>query len=264
MKIGFIGVGNMGYAMLKGAMTYLDKGHITFTDHDKRKCDQVKLSTDIRYTSSNIDCVNFADVVVLAVKPQYMTEVLEEIAPMVREGQLFISPAPGKTIDWIKSYLGSKVKVVRCMPNTPALIGEGITAFSYSNDPYSHEEKEAIMTFFNSFGKSVVVREDQMDMVVPVSGSAPAYVYMMIEAMADAGVLAGLARDVSYELATQTLIGAAKMVQETKEHPGLLKDKVCSPGGTTIEAVRVLEERGFRSAIIEAMNACYQKAKSMQ
>lgn len=262
MKLGFIGIGNMGYAMMKGAMAYMDAKHITYTDHNKIRCDEVKNLTGISYASSNIDCIDFSDVVVLAVKPQYIDGVLAEAAAVARPGQLFISPAPGVTIGQIKAVLPPFVKVVRCMPNTPALIGKGISAIAFSDDAFTPEEKKAVLRFFDSFGKTVVIDEKQMDMVVPVSGSAPAYVYMMIEAMADAAVLAGLPRDTAYELAAQTVAGAAQMVLETGEHPGVLKDRVCSPGGTTIEAVKVLEAKGFRSALIEAMDACYAKAKS--
>ncbi len=262
MKLGFIGIGNMGYAMMKGAMTYLDVESIAYTDHNKKRCDEVKNLTGLNYAASNIDCVNFADVVVLAVKPQYMPSILEEVATVARPGQLFISPAPGVTISYLKKILPDFVKVVRCMPNTPALIGKGISAIALSDDPFTHDEKKAVIRFFDSFGKTVVIEEKQMDMVVPISGSAPAYVYMMIEAMADAGVLAGLSRDIAYELAAQTVAGAAQMVLETGEHPAVLKDRVTSPGGTTIEAVKVLESKGFRSALIDAMDACYKKAKS--
>ena len=149
------------------------------------------------------------------------------------------------------------------MPNTPALIGEGMSAVSFSKDLFSEEEKEEIIRFFSSFGVMEEIEEKLMNAVVPISGSSPAYVYMMIEAMADAGVLAGLSRKMAYTLAAQSVLGSAKMVLETGIHHGELKDAVCSPGGTTIEAVAILEKAGFRSSIIEAMNACFEKTKRM-
>jgi pyrroline-5-carboxylate reductase len=149
------------------------------------------------------------------------------------------------------------------MPNTPALIGEGMSAVSFSDDAFSKEEREDIIQFFSSFGVMEEIEEKLMNAVVPISGSSPAYVYMMIEAMADAGVLAGLPRKLAYTLASQSVLGSAKMVLETGNHPGELKDAVCSPGGTTIEAVAALEKSGFRSSIIEAMNACFEKTKKM-
>ncbi len=189
---------------------------------------------------------------------------MEEIAEEVNESHIFLSIAPGVTIEHIKSYLGLTTRVVRSMPNTPALVLEGMSAFAFSKDAYLAEEVDDIKAFFNSFGRSVEVSENQLDMVVPVSGSSPAYGFMMIEAMADAAVLCGLPRAMSYELAAQTMLGTAKMVLESGKHPGELKDAVCSPGGTTIEAVKVLEAKGFRSAIIDAMSACYDKTKAFK
>jgi pyrroline-5-carboxylate reductase len=178
---------------------------------------------------------------------------------MSLDNKILITIAPGISIKWIKEIVDQPVRVVRAMPNTPALVGEGMSCVCYESSDYSSEEIQIIEGLFNSFGKMVKLTENQLDMVVPVSGSSPAYVYIMIEAMADAGVLFGLSRDTAYTLAAQSVYGAAKMVLETGQHPAVLKDAVCSPGGTTIEAVRTLEEKGFRSAIIEAMQACYDK-----
>lgn len=258
-KIGFIGAGNMGLAMIKGAKT-LFGDQISYTDAYVPRLEEVKALTGLPYVTDNQACVEQSDVIVLAVKPQFYNEVLTNI--QANASQIFISIAPGITIQSVKDKLGSNIRVVRAMPNTPAAIGEGMSGICFSEDAFSAEERQLVIDFFNSFGKTVVVRENQMDMIVPVSGSAPAYVFIMIEAMADAAVLTGLPRKEAYELAAQTVMGAAKMVLESGKHPGQLKDEVCSPGGTTIEAVRVLEARGFRSAIIEAMDACYMKAKS--
>ena len=166
-----------------------------------------------------------------------------------------ITIAPGKTLSWLEEQFGKRVKIVRTMPNTPALVGEGMTA-ACVNQYVTEEEKAYALKILNAFGKVELVPEHLIDAVVAVSGSAPAYVFMFIEAMADAAVAEGMPRAQAYEFAAQAVYGSAKMVLETGKHPGELKDMVCSPAGTTIEAVRVLEERGFRSAVMEAMRAC--------
>ncbi|NDL66284.1 pyrroline-5-carboxylate reductase [Anaerotalea alkaliphila] len=259
--IGFIGAGNMGAAMMQGAKKVFGDG-ILFTDISRNRMEELQDQLGLPFVLSNQECVDQASYVVLAIKPQYYGEALEGIRP--RKGQVFISIAPGISISKVKALLGGDVRVVRAMPNTPALLGEGMSAISFSEDPYQEEERDTVRRLFDSFGKTLTVPESQMDMVVPLSGSSPAYVYMLIEAMADAGVLTGMPRKDAYMLAAQSVVGAARMVLETGRHPGALKDDVCSPGGTTIEAVKVLEAKGFRSAIIEAMEACWKKAKSFQ
>lgn len=262
-KYGFIGAGNMGYAMLKGLIKDGKKDDIIFTDASKERIQWIKNQLDIEPCSGNKDLVNGTKYIVLAIKPQYYASVLEEIKEAVNHSHIIISIAPGITIDSIKKQLSNKIKIVRAMPNTPALIGEGMSVVSFSDDAFSKEEREDIIQFFSSFGVMEEIEEKLMNAVVPISGSSPAYVYMMIEAMADAGVLAGLPRKLAYTLASQSVLGSAKMVLETGNHPGELKDAVCSPGGTTIEAVAALEKSGFRSSIIEAMNACFEKTKKM-
>jgi pyrroline-5-carboxylate reductase len=178
--------------------------------------------------------------------------------------KIIISIAPGMTIEFVNAFINGSPKIVRAMPNTPALIGEGMSSVSFGDYDFSDDEKKIIMSLFSSFGKARELPEKLMDAVVPLSGSSPAYVYMFIEAMADAAVVQGMPRQTAYEMAAQSVLGAAKMVLETKEHPGVLKDQVCSPGGTTIAAVRSLEENGFRSAVIEAMMTCYDKTLSFK
>lgn len=264
MKFGFIGIGNMGSAMLKGADTKLGKDQLMYTDVSVDVMERIKEETGIDYVTGNVELVQNVNVVILAVKPQYLNGVLEEIADYVNEEHIMISIAPGITIDHIKKMLGSDTRVIRSMPNTPALVLEGMSAYTFSKDNFGDEEVTAVKGFFESFGRAVEVTENQLDMVVPVSGSSPAYGFIMIEAMADAGVLCGLPRKTAYELAAQTMLGTAKMVLESGKHPGELKDAVCSPGGTTIEAVKVLEEKGFRGAVIDAMVACYDKTKAFK
>lgn len=264
MRIGFIGVGNMGFAMFKGALQTFGKDQLCYTDVSQAVMDRVADVTGIAGMASNDDVVKASDIIVLAIKPQYMAQVLADIRSRLSHRHILITPAAGLNIDFFKTEVGYDVRVVRCMPNTPALVGEGMTGYSLSNDEFNDEEKAIVTEFFESFGKAILLPEHLMDEVVPISGSSPAYFFMMLEAMADAAVLTGLPRKEAYMMGAQTMLGAAKMVLETGEHPGVLKDRVCSPGGTTIEAVKVLEEKGFRSAIIDAMVACYDKTKKFK
>ena len=262
--LGFVGAGNMGYAMLKGASNVMKREDLLYTDVNKARLDQVKKETGIDYVTTNKDLVEQVKYVLLAVKPQFLDGVLEEIKDCVTEEQVIIAIAPGIAISHYKEYLGEKIKVVRAMPNTPALVNEGMSGVCYSQDVFLEEEKEVVEKFFGSFGKFEIVSEQLMDAVVCASGSSPAYVYMFIEALADSAVKYGIPRDKAYVFAAQTVLGSAKMVLETGEHPGKLKDQVCSPGGTTIAAVAALEESGLRSALFKAADACYEKSISFK
>ena len=262
--LGFIGAGNMGYAMLKGASKVMKKEELLYTDVNSSRLEEVKQQTGISYVTSNKELVQSVKYIVLAVKPQFLDGVLEEIKEFVTEQHIVVAIAPGIAISHYKDFFGNSVKVVRAMPNTPALVNEGMTGICLSEDTFSEEEKEIIYKFFDSFGKFEEVSENLMNAVTCVSGSSPAYVYMFIEALADSAVKYGIPRDKAYVFAAQTVMGSAKMVLETKEHPGKLKDQVCSPGGTTIAAVSVLEECGFRSSVIKAGDACYEKSTSFK
>lgn len=263
-KIGFIGMGNMGYAILKGLLKVYTPEDLIFTDVNQKRMEQVSEETGVAHTVDNGACAGQADYVILAVKPQYYPPVLKEIAPVVRKEQIVISIAPGITIDQLKEQLGADKRIVRAMPNTPALLGEGMTGVCYDAALFSIEEKDTIRGIFQSFGRMEVVEERLINAVVCVSGSSPAYVYMFIEALADSAVKYGLPRDMAYRMAAQTLVGSAKMVLETGEHPGKLKDQVCSPGGTTIAGVSALEEYGFRNSVIKASDACYEKCSNIK
>lgn len=264
MKIGFIGMGNMGYAMLKGILKVFPKEDIVFSDTNRSRALEVSNETGVRYLESNAECANNAKYLILAVKPQYYTPVLKNIENIVKEGHVIISIAPGITIDYLKKALGIDKRIVRAMPNTPALLGCGMTGVAYEQKAFTFEEQDVIEKIFNSFGKFRLVEEKYMSAVTCVSGSSPAYVYMFIEALADSAVKYGITRDAAYEMAAQAVMGSAKMVLETKEHPGKLKDNVCSPAGTTIAGVAALEEYGFRNAIFKATDACYNRAENMK
>ena len=231
MKIGFIGLGNMATAMIGGM---LQKGiakpeDIIGSSKTETTAEKVKTKFNINTTTDNTAVAEQADILFLAVKPIFFPEVIAEIKDAVKADTLIVSIAAGRNLQYLKdAFDRPELKLIRCMPNTPALVLEGL-----------------------------------MDVVVGVSGSSPAYVFMFIEAMADEAVAAGMPRKQAYEFAAQSVLGSAKMVLETGKHPGELKDMVCSPGGTTIQAVKVLEEKGMRAAVMDAMDACIEKSKCM-
>lgn len=262
MKLGFIGCGNMATAIIKGIIGngVVSKDDIIGSDLSQISRNRIAEDAGIVVTDNNVDVASQADVLFLSVKPQFYESVIAEIKDVVSESMLIITIAPGKTLSWLAEQFGKSLKVIRTMPNTPALVGAGITA-ACPNENVTDEELELAKKILTSFGKCEIVPEHLMDVVTSVSGSSPAYVFMFIEAMADAAVADGMPRAQAYEFAAQAVLGSAKMVLETGKHPGELKDMVCSPGGTTIEAVRVLEEKGMRSAVFEAMKACTNKSR---
>ena len=262
-SIGFIGMGNMGSAMLKGMLRVFEAEEIVFSRKSAEKAQKLYMDTHVDYVQSNQECAAMAKYIILAVKPQFFPEVLKEIKPEIKENQIVISIAAGVMIQEIKAILGAGTRVVRAMPNTPALLGEGMTGVCFDQSVYTEGEKTVIQKIFESFGKMQIVQESLINAVICVSGSSPAFVYQFIEALADGAVKYGLPRQAAYEMAAQTVLGAAKMVLETGEHPAALKDKVCSPGGTTIAGVAALEEYGFRNAVIKACDRCYEKAENM-
>ena len=213
-------------------------------------------------SATAVDAVTQSDIVLLAVKPQILPGVLKEIAQTLTPGHIVVSIAPGIQTERLESIAGASIPVVRAMPNTPCLVGAGATALCRG----AHATREHLQIaegLFAAVGLSVEVDEKLMDAVTAVSGSGPAYVYMIIEAMADGGVKAGLTRDLARLLAAQTVFGAAKMVLETDDHPAQLKDNVTTPGGTTIAALAVLERAGLRTALIDAIDAAIQRAKEL-
>lgn len=257
---GIIGAGNMGYPLIKAATQTFGSNEVIFTDVSQARCEFVKKETGVDYIKDNLSVVKNCKYLVFAIKPQFFPQVLSEIRNEVTKEQVVISIAAGITIDTIKEGLTKEVRIVRAMPNTPAMVLKGMTGISFSDDSFSEEEKNIIDRFFKSFGKYEIFPENLMNAVVCANGSSPAYVYMFIEALADSVVSYGIPRDKAYTLAAQTVFGSAAMVLETGEHPGRLKDNVCSPAGTTIAAVKALEEFGFRNSIMKATDACYAKS----
>ena len=264
MKLGIIGLGNMATAMLGGIIKagLFAPGDITGSDALQSQRDKAKNDLKIGVCEDNTEALKGSDYVILAVKPQVYEKVLEQIKGAVDDSQVIISIAPGKTLSYLSDKLGSSKKIVRLMPNTPALVGEGCTGVC-KNDNVTDEESAFVMKMLEGFGKAYEVKESQMDAVVAVSGSSPAYVFMLIDAMADGAVAQGLDRATAIKMASQAVLGSAKMVLETGKHPAELKDMVCSPAGTTIDAVAVLEEAGFRGAVIDAMEACAEKSRKI-
>lgn len=264
MKIGFVGCGNMATAMIRGILDskMVSADEICASAKSDKTREKIAKELGIISCQMNSEVVAASDVVFLAVKPQYYEEVISEIKGAVTADKIMVTIAPGKTLAWLAEHLGEGVKIIRTMPNTPAMVKEGMMAMC-KNDLVTEEDMNSVIRICESFGKVEIISEHLMDAVVGVSGSSPAYVFMFIEAMADAAVADGMPRAQAYKFAAQAVLGSAKMVLETGLHPGVLKDMVCSPAGTTIEAVRVLEEKGMRSAVMDAQNACVKKAKGM-
>jgi len=262
--IGFIGAGNMGGAMIGGICHsgLIAPEQIIASEYSASVLEKVHNTYGIRTTLSNEEAASASDILFLAIKPNKFAEVLPSIASSLKADCIVVSIAAGQSISNVEALLGSDIKLVRAMPNTPALVGESMSALC-CNANVSSEELSQVKQLFECFGKAEIVTEHMIDAVVGVSGSSPAYVYMFIEAMADAAVADGMPRAMAYKFAAQSVLGAAKMVLETGRHPGDLKDAVCSPGGTTIEAVASLEANGFRNAVITAQRACVQKSKDM-
>lgn len=263
-KIGFIGCGNMSKAIIGGLVSagQVKPENIWVFDRKPATNQAMQEKYGITPGSSAEEVAKQADILFAAVKPDVILTVLKEVSGSLNKETVVVSVAAGVTLASLATVLGHDRKLVRVMPNTPALVNEGMTSVT-PNVLVTKEEAEEIVAIFNGFGKAAMVPEYMIHAVVGVSGSAPAYVFMFIEAMADAAVLGGMPRAQAYQFAAQAVKGSAQMVLETGIHPAELKDRVCSPGGTTIEAVKVLEERGFRAAVIEAMQQCMAKSERM-
>ncbi|MFZ7946435.1 MULTISPECIES: pyrroline-5-carboxylate reductase [Bacillaceae] len=264
-KIGFIGAGKMAQAMIEGIVTsnMIPKEKIMASAATEETINKIDRIHGIFTTLHNKDVVRFADILILAVKPELYLSVIEEIKEDMKQSAILVTIAAGITLLDIEQAFGFQVKAVRTMPNTPSLVGEGMSAIC-ANDYLSEAEIAEVETLFSCFGKTERLQEKLMDAIPSISGSSPAYVYMLIEAMADGGVRQGIPRAKAYRLAAQAVLGAAKMVLETGVHPGELKDHVCTPGGATIEAVATLEEKQFRGAIMAAMESCTRKVKHIE
>lgn len=262
--IGFVGGGNMGEALIKGLLgaSLVPASAIHATDVRLERLKELDRLYGIQVSSDNVELVRHSDIVILAVKPQIMDAVLKEIAPAVTRRKLLISIAAGVSTAKIRAVLHKDARLIRVMPNTPALVLEGVTAIAKA-DGLEPDDLDAAGEIFSAVGRVVVLEETAMDAVTGLSGSGPAYVAVVIESLADGGVRMGLDRITAMTLATQTVLGAAKLLLETGMHPGALKDMVSSPGGTSIAGVAALEEGGIRTTFIKAVERATVRSREL-
>lgn len=263
-RLTIIGAGAMGAAFARGIISsgLVNAENITLVDIDEDKLNKIKNELGVTVSPDAVSAIEDAEAVLLAVKPGIVKIALTGIRNVIKPGQLVISIAAGVKIESIESELPAGIGVVRAMPNTPCQIGAGAIGFSRGS-VVSDSQVEIAKNIFSAVGISFEVPEKLLNAVTGLSGSGPAYIYVLIEALSDAGVRVGLPRDVSLQLSAQTVMGAARMVIESGEHPGMLKDQVTSPGGTTIAGVDALEKAGFRSALIEAVKAAASRSEEL-
>jgi pyrroline-5-carboxylate reductase len=264
LRFAFIGGGNMAEALIKGLLSGLavDPKHVIATDVLPERCRYLQATYGVTTSADNAHAVQESQVILLAVKPQVMSEVLETIAPVVRRDKLVISIAAGITLQTLQRALGTDSRVVRVMPNTPALVLAGAAGIS-PGSAVTPQDVAVVERIFNAVGRSVVVSDDMMDAVTGLSGSGPAFIFALIEGLSDGGVLMGLTRQMATVLAAQTVLGAAKMVLETGKHPGELKDMVTSPAGTTIAGMHALENGGLRGLMMEAVRRATERSAAL-
>ena len=263
-SVGFVGAGNMGEALIKGllAAKLVPAETIHATDVRLERLKELNRQYGIQVSSDNAELMRHADIVILAVKPQIMDAVLTEIAPAVTRRKLLISIAAGVSTATIRAVLHKDARLIRVMPNTPALVREGVTAVAKA-EGLEAGDLETAGEIFSAVGRVVVLGEELMDAVTGLSGSGPAYIAVVIESLADGGVRMGLDRITAMTLATQTVLGAATLLRETGLHPGAVKDMVCSPGGTSIAGIAALEEGGIRTTFIKAVERATQRSREL-
>jgi pyrroline-5-carboxylate reductase len=263
--IGFIGAGNMGGVLIRGLIQSgrVNMAELIVSDVNRARLREIKRAYGVKTCESNIELVKKADIVIIGVKPHHVDALLDEISAASRAGQIFISIIAGAPVKKFSSRLNPVSGCIRVMPNTPAFVLAGAAAI-YAGSNVSPEDLERAAAIFECTGKTVIIQnETLMDAVTGLSGSGPAYVFLAIEALADAGVQLGIARKEASLLAAQTVYGAAKMLLETGKSPGELKDMVTTPGGTTAAGLRMLEKGNFRSAIMDAVEAAARRAREL-
>ena len=267
-KLGFIGGGNMTEALLKGLLASSSVGpkDILVSDLLSDRLEYLNKEYKVKITDDSRKLVQKSDILILAVKPQVVGKVLESISDVVDKHKIIISVAAGISINFIEDILDregkNKISVIRTMPNTPALVQEGATAICGGGHSSKLDIKIA-HHIFKAIGQTVAIEETHMDAVTGLSGSGPAYIFMIIEALSDAGVKVGLSREVSNILTIQTILGSAKLARDGGKHPGELKDMVTSPGGTTISGLHMLEEGGVRTALMNAVERATQRSREL-
>ncbi len=263
--IGIIGTGNMGEALISGLIGSASSKpkNIICTDVRENILDAIREKYGVQTTTNNLEAVADSDIVIYAVKPQIMASVLNETGSKLDMSKLIISIAAGVPMEAIESCLNKKLRLIRVMPNIAAAVKEAATAVAAGKHA-SEEDIKLTMTIFNSIGKTAFIPENYlMDAITGLSGSGPAYIFLIVEAMADAGVKVGLSRQEALFLSAQTVLGAAKMLIETQEHPGQLRDRVTSPGGTAIAGLATLESGGLRTTLINAVEVATNRSKEL-
>ena len=261
--VGFIGAGNMAEALMRGILKtgIVSPQDIVIADIDQNRITCLQEKYSVQVAQNNRDLVSRAEIVILSVKPQVISDVLKEITSSVEQRTLLISIAAGITLSFLKAHLPHNVRIVRVMPNTPALVLEGMTAIC--SDGVNEEDMKRAEQIFSAVGRVVIIRETLIDAVTGLSGSGPAYVAVLVEALTDGGVLMGLPRNVSQNLALQTVLGSVRLLMDSQEHPAHLKDRVSSPGGTTIHGIYALEKGGFRASLIEAVRSATIRSQEL-
>ena len=263
-KLAVLGAGKMGVALLRGLLEAeaIEIENVTVTAGHQPRLDLLRETFGVGTTLSNQAAAESADIIILSVKPQTVLTVLKEIAPVIKSNQLLISVAASVGTAFIENHLATPVPVIRAMPNTPCQLKKGMTGIAAGTHA-SAEHLELAKFIFDSVGRTVVADEKHMDAITGLSASGPAFIYIVIESLAEAGVKVGLPRDVATELAAQTVMGAGAMVIETSEHPAKLKDMVTTPAGCTIDGILELEEGGLRVTLIKAVVKATQRAKEL-
>ena len=263
MKIGFIGLGNMGSSLAKAVIAATSENQVLLANRSQAKVDSFVANYGGQ-TSSNEEIFAESDVVFLGVKPAQFSELLSQYQSILekRDSLLLISMAAGLSVEKLASLLPSQHRIIRIMPNTPVAIGQGVISFAMSTNCHP-EDNELFCRLLSKAGQLVEIKEDLIDAATGLAGCGPAFVYLFIEALADAGVQTGLPREISMKMAAQTVVGAGQMILDTKQHPGVLKDQVCSPGGSTIAGVASLEEHSFRGTVMDAVYQSYKRTQEL-
>lgn len=260
MKIGFIGAGNMAEAYISSLE---NEAELFFYEINETRSKFIKEKYKIKQENNLLDLINSSEYIILSVKPHIIEIVLNQIKDFGLDSKYILSIAAGVTIEKIENIIGENKKIARIMPNTPALIKKGVSGISFNKMIDSEEEKQKIIDIIKATGLVIPIEENKMDVLTAISGSGPAYVFLLINSIAEGGVKLGMDKATSLKLATETFIGAAELIKQTQKHPEQLKDMVTSPGGTTAAGLYTMEENGVRKAMIETVESAYKKAKEL-
>ncbi len=260
-KIGFIGMGNMGRSILNSLLETHNKEDLLFSCLHEERGKMIAERTGVKFVPGNADVAREADIIILAVRKKDYDEVLDDINYEVVGRKIVVTMAPAVSIAYVSKHLGGFARIVRALPNSPARVRTGMTGLAYDRYQFSEQDIDDMKKLFGSIGRTIKVEENLIDTLTVVNATGSAFVYMFIDALANSGVRYGLSKNEAIEMVAQTVMGCAKMVLETGEHPIVLSDQICIPSGTTIEAIAALDEAGFRNAVMKGAEACYQKTQ---